>query len=280
MAVDHGEETVVGAGGLKLFLQSWRPTAPPKAVFVIHHGLKDHSGRYAAEGMRLVDGGFAVYAHDMRGHGKSEGRRTFVRAFDEYLDDLAAVLAVVRAREPGRQIFLFGHSMGGAIVTLFAITRNFPLEGVALSAPALRVSADVSRGLIRVTKFLGAIAPKAIVFKPKNSDYSRDPVVVAAMDNDPLIFQKGVAARTAAELLRAMEKIDAKMEDLTVPFLVLHGTADRLTNPEGSRDLHRRARSRDKTLRIYAGLYHDVLHEPEGVRVFADLLNWLHTRAA
>src|SRR2546426_4977835 len=116
MAVDHGEETVVGAGGLKLFLQSWRPAAPPKAVFVIHHGLKDHGGRYAAEAMRLVDGGFAVYAHDMRGHGKSEGRRTFVRSFDEYLDDLAAVLAVVRARRPRGHIFLFRPSIGGATV--------------------------------------------------------------------------------------------------------------------------------------------------------------------
>src|SRR2546422_9400486 len=138
MAVDHGEETVVGAGGLKLFLQSWRPAAPPKAVFVIHHGLKDHSGRYAAEAMRLVDGGFAVYAHDMRGHGKSEGRRTFVRAFDEYLDDLTAALAVVREHEPGRPIFLFGHSLGGAVATLLAVTRTLPLEGDALSAPALR----------------------------------------------------------------------------------------------------------------------------------------------
>lgn len=279
MTTQHAEGTFTGAGGIRLFEQSWRPAVAPKAAIVVVHGLKDHSGRYAAVAERLAEAGYAVHAFDLRGHGKSEGRRAFVRSFDEYLDDLATFVAAVRAREPGRPLWIFGHSLGGAIVTLFALTRDDPFQGIALSAPALKVTNDISPGRIRLTMFFGKVFPKAGVFKLRNANFSRDPKVVAEMDRDPLIYQKAAAARTASELLRAMARIQEKVHNLSLPLLLMHGTADRLANPEGSRELYGRASSADKTLKLYDGLYHDLFHEPEGEHVFADWFDWLQARA-
>ena len=275
----HEEGRFAGAGGLELYDQAWRPAGPARAVLVVLHGLKDHSSRYAALAQALVDRGFAVYAFDLRGHGESPGERVWVDSFDQYLDDLDAFMKLVRQREPGRPVFLFGHSMGGGIAALWTITRQPDLAGLVLSGPALKPGAGVSRFLIGATKILSAVAPHLKVLDLKDEDFSRDPAVVAAMKVDPLVDHKPGPARTAAELLRAFERIEAHMEDVRVPLLDMHGTEDRLTNPEGSRELVARASSKDKTLKLYPGLYHDLLHEPEKAQVMADMVAWLDARA-
>ena len=275
-ALGHRESTFQGTGGVRLWEQSWRPLEEPKAVLVLVHGLKDHSSRYGLVAAEIVKLGISVYAFDLRGHGHSEGPRAWVENFDDYVGDLLGFIASVAPREPGRPIFLFGHSMGGAIVTKYLLVRSPSLRGVILSGPALQRPSSVSGFLVGFTKFLSAVAPHAKVFKSENSDFSRDPNVVAEMDADPLIYQKPAPARTAAELLRAMEYIHARMDSVGVPLLILHGTADKLSDPEGSRELFRRAGSADKSLKLYEGFYHDLLHEPGKEQVMADLLGWLN----
>jgi acylglycerol lipase len=278
MGAEHHEGTLRAVDGTALYWQSWRVDGPPKALLFIVHGLKDHSARYSAVAAELNARGVTVSALDLRGHGRSEGRRAWVRRFDEYLDDLDLVLRAAQQECPSTPVFLLGHSMGGAIVTRFAIERRPAVTGIVLSAPALQPSATVSRAAIGFTKFLSAIAPGAAVFRTANADFSRDPAVVAAMDQDPLIYQKPAPARTAAELLRAMDRVRATSPQLTIPFLVLHGTADRLTDPAGSQTLRDRAASPDKTLQLYPGLYHDLLHEPERAQILADLTGWIEAR--
>ncbi|MHB8417315.1 MAG: alpha/beta hydrolase [Myxococcales bacterium] len=278
-AVVHEEGFFAGAGGLRLYQQAWRPSGTPRAVVVIVHGLKDYSGHYAAFARELVAHGFAVHGLDLRGHGKSPGDRVWVDSFNDYLDDLDAFLKVVRQREPGRPIFLFGHSMGGGIAALYTITRQPELAGLVLSGPALKPGADVSRLLIGVTKLLAAVAPHLRVMDLPDENFSRDPAIVAAMKTDPLIDNRAGPARTAAELLRAFDRIEAHEEAVRVPLLDMHGTRDKLTNPEGSRELVARAASKDKTLKLYSGLYHDLLHEPEKAQVTADVVAWLDARA-
>lgn len=278
MGATHEERGLPAKDGVRLYTQVWRPVGIPRAALLIVHGLKDHSERYAEVAVDLNARNIAVTAFDLRGHGRSEGRRAWVRRFDEYLDDLDLVLRTVREEYPTTPLFLFGHSMGGAIVTRYVIERRPSVTGVVLSAPALEPAASVSRGAIWFTKFLSAIAPGAAVFRTANADFSRSPAVVTAMDQDPLIYQQPAPARTAAELLRAMARIQQKRSQLTTPFLVLHGTADRLTNPAGSQALRDGAASVDKTLHLYPGLYHDLLHEPEQATVFADMIAWLAMR--
>jgi alpha-beta hydrolase superfamily lysophospholipase len=169
--------------------------------------------------------------------------------------------------------------MGGAIVTLFTISKKPDLAGLVLSAPALKPGSEISPLLIRITKALGALLPGLRVFKPTNEMYSRDPAVAAGMAADALVFQTAGSARLAAQLLKAMERIQARMDEVSVPLLVLHGTKDRLTNPDGSRELVARATGADKALKIFEGAHHDLAHEPEHAQFVSEIVGWVDARA-
>jgi alpha-beta hydrolase superfamily lysophospholipase len=241
---------------------------------LVVHGLKDHSDRYADFAKALVEAGFAVHAFDLRGHGDSTGDRVWVDDFDEYLDDVDVALSELRRVEGERRVFLFGHSMGGAVVTLYALTREPKPAGIVLSGAALKVEAG---GAVKgVAKFIGAVFPTLAVLSLKDEKFSRDPAVVAAMKSDPLVYDKNGPAHTAAEVLRAVERI--REGALEVPVLAMHGAADEVTPPAGSRELIEAAKTGDKTLRIYEGLYHDLLHEPESAQVVHDVIEWLDAR--
>jgi len=274
----HHDGFFTGQAGAELYEQSWEAPSS-SAVLVIVHGLKDHGSRYEAFASRLVENGVSVYAADLRGHGHSDGIRVYIDSFEQYLGDLDTFLAFVRAREPGKPVFLLGHSMGGAIVALYAIDKKQPpLAGVILSAAALR--ADVGFFKSFGTSLVAGLSPHAGVFQLDLNEFSRDPDVVAAGLRDPLIYQDGAPARTAKQLLRAIGDIGDRMEGIDQPLLILHGTLDRVTPPEGSQELYRRARSTDKTLNMYDGLFHDLLHEPEKDRVTRDIIAWIAKHAS
>jgi acylglycerol lipase len=276
----HQEFGFAGADGVPLFAQSWAPSdGRERAALIVVHGLKDHSSRYAALADEAVKHGIAVYAFDLRGHGRSAGDRVTIGSFDDYLNDLDAFFAKVRAAEPNKPVFLFGHSMGGCIATLYTLLKHPQLAGLLLSGPAIEPTDDVPGVLIGATHVLGTITPGAKVFDLPNENFSRDPAVVAAMSKDPLVTQGKAPARTAAELLNAMSEIRDHWGELDVPLLAMHGSLDKLTNPNGSRDLVQHAKTTDKTFKLYEGLYHDLLHEPEKAQVTADLIGWLEAHA-
>lgn len=277
----HQEGRFLGVKETSLFEQSWSPISDhTRGVVIMVHGLKDHSDRYSEVARKLTQNGFAVYAFDLRGHGDSEGRRVWTDSFDDYINDLELFYDYVRKERPSLPIYLFGHSMGGAIVTTFVLnSKNLetrPVEGLILSAPALKPGEDINGFLIGVTKVLGSITPSLAVLELDDSKFSRDPKVVEEMKKDPLIYQGKGPARTAKELLKAIANIQEKMNRITIPFITLHGTKDGLTNPDGSRDLLKNAIAEDKSIRIYEGMYHDLLHEPEKDKVYADMLAWLN----
>jgi len=260
--------------GTALAATHWKAaTAEPRGVVVIMHGLKDHTGHYAAFAARLTAAGYAVHAFDLRGHGRSAGPRVAPRRWVDYADDLERFLAAVEQREPGRKVFLFGHSMGGAIAALVALEHQPRLAGLILSAPALAVEAPPL--LLAFTQLAGALLPGAKALDLPNTEFSSDPAVGKAMDADPLISQGPGPARTASGLIDGMRRIWARVDQLTIPVLALHGTRDALTAPSGSRALIAAAPSPDKTLRIYDGLRHDLLHEPRHDVVEADIVAWL-----
>lgn len=273
--VTHTDGTFEAKDGAPLYEQSWAPTGKEaRAVVVVVHGLKDHGSRYAALAERLASEGFEVRAVDLRGHGRSSGLRVWVNPFDDYLDDLDAELARVEKLHPGAPVFLFGHSMGGAIVTLHTLTRKPKVAGIALSAAALQT--DVGSG---GPNFVAALSPSAGIFNLDLKEFSRDPAVVAEGLADPLVYQGPAPARTAAGLLGAIGRIQEHMGELNVPLLAMHGEADKVTPPAGSKQLVDRAASKDKTLKLYPSLYHDLLHEPERAQVMNDLVKWLGDHA-
>jgi alpha-beta hydrolase superfamily lysophospholipase len=278
--VDHTTGYFNGVNGVTLFEQSWRPKGDSagKAVLVIVHGLKDHSDRYAVLAERLAQKGHPVYAFDLRGHAHSSGQRVGIDSFDEYLADLGTFLARVKTKEPNAKIVLMGHSMGGAIVTLYAIEKQPDLGGIITSAAALKVNVNFIK--VGGTKMTAALFPHAKVFQLDLDDFSRDPKVVKEAKADGLVYRDAAPARTAKELLGAIRTIEDNMEAVKVPVLALHGAADEVTDPQGSKDLVARAGTKDKTLKIYPGLVHDLIHEPEKEKVMADIETWLEAHGS
>jgi len=165
--------------------------------------------------------------------------------------------------------------MGGAIVTRYVLTRQPRLRGVLLSGAALEVSKEISPLLQRLSSVIGAWAPTLKTIKLDSKAVSRDPAVVEAYEQDPLNYHGATYARTGAELIRTTSLIQQDMEQFRLPVLIMHGTADRLTEPDGSRELHRRAAAADKTLKLYEGLYHELINEPEKEQVMQDILAWM-----
>jgi acylglycerol lipase len=271
----HHEDRFAARDGLRLFAQGWVPEGGTSAVMVVVHGINEHGGRYARLAEDLNRHGYAVYAIDLRGHGRSDGDRALIRSFDQYLDDVEVLLERVTARHPGVPLFLFGHSMGGAVVAQLAILRPPKVRGVILSAPAVLIAGGVFPVLRHLAAVASVVWPTLRLTRLGCRFISRDPAVVEGFRNDPLVFHGCFPVRTGAEILRAAKRIQTDVERLTLPLLVLHGTGDFVTDPKGSRMLVARAGSADKTLRLYTGLYHEVLSEPERKCVLADVLTWL-----
>jgi acylglycerol lipase len=276
----QGEEIFETLDGLRLFEQSWLPQIESKAAIIIVHGYAEHCARYGHVASHLNAHGYSVYSFDLRGHGRSEGARSFIRSFDDYLSDLDLFLSRVQRRETGKPIFILGHSMGGAISVLFAISRKPDINGMILSAAALKISDSISPLLVRLSLLIGRLFPKLPTIKLNSSAISRDPEVVNRYDSDPLIYRGSILAGSGAELVLATNRIQAQLSAVSLPLLILHGTGDQISDAEGSRQLYTSASSLDKTIKLYEGFYHEILNEPERAQVLADLVEWLDARSS
>jgi acylglycerol lipase len=277
--VTHTSGTLAGARGRRIFWQSWKPDASANAVIVIVHGAGEHGGRYEHVAARLVAAGYAVYAPDHRGHGRSEGPRALIERLDDAVADVDGVVGMGADRHPGLPVFMLGHSMGGAIALRYALAHQDRLAGLILSAPLAALEA-VPAPLRLVGRALSAVAPRTPLIAIDASLVSRDPAVVTAYRDDPLVLHGKLPARTAAELADAVEGFPHTVGQITIPVLILYGTADGLCPPAGSVMLGERIGSAEKTVRSYDGLFHEILNEPEREAVLDDVLGWLSARMA
>lgn len=267
--------------GARLFRQNWYPAGKPKAVMVIVHGLAEHSTRYAHVAEFLCAHDIAVETFDLRGHGQSEGKRIYINRFHTYLDDLDQFLLEVRQRFASGPMFLFGHSMGGAIATAFVLQRQTKsLNGLLLSGAAVKVGEDISALLQAMSTIISAILPTIPTITLDSAAISRDPAIVSNYDQDPLNYRGPIPARTGAELIKTQKQIQKHAAELMLPTLIMHGTADRLADPNGSKILYEKSRSTDKTLKLYDGFYHEILNDPEKQQVMNDMLVWMENHLA
>ncbi|SHJ49407.1 Lysophospholipase, alpha-beta hydrolase superfamily [Paraburkholderia terricola] len=274
--------TVTTSDGVDLPLYRWPATAPLRATVALLHGLAEHAGRYAALADRLSPAGIELVAVDLRGHGLAPGKRARIRRFDDYLLDAQALLdAAATSCAP---LFLMGHSMGGAIAALYAIERldasGRRLSGLILSSPALAPGHDVPRWMLGLSQWISRVWPGFPAMKIDAALLSRLQPVVNANRNDPLVHHGSIPARTGAELLLAMARIERGRASLRVPLLVYHGTADKLTEPEGSRAFGQHAGSPDKTLTLHEGSYHETMNDMDRDRVIGQLIEWIEARVA
>lgn len=278
MTAEHVEGRLDGTGEVELYWQAWLPESEARATVVISHGVSEHSARYAHVGERLAAAGYAAYALDHRGHGRSQGKRVMVDA-DETVADLRAFIELAAARTPGKPVYLLGHSMGAAIAIACAVRHQDALAGLMLSGAL--ADPDAASPVTRaVSKLLSTVAPGLGVYQVDASLISRDPEVVRAYEQDPLVHHGKLPARTVAELTGAVGRFPDEVPALRLPLLVMHGGEDSITTIAGSRMVHERASSSDKTLEIYDGLRHEILNEPEKERVISELIEWLDARSA
>ncbi|HMG18494.1 MAG TPA: lysophospholipase [Gemmatimonadales bacterium] len=270
------EERIDGVGGIKIFVRSWRPASPPRAVVVICHGVNSHGGQYLWAAEQFVSRGLAVYAVDLRGRGRSDGRRFYVDDISEYVGDVAAVIRIAKAREPGLRVFLLGHSAGGVVSCTYALDNQSELAGLICESFAYKVPApDFALAII---KGLSYLAPRLPVLKLKNKDFTRDPKAVQALNDDPFTANEIQPAKTVAALVRADERLKKEFPRITLPVFILHGTVDKATVPSGSRFFYETAGSKDKTLQMYEGHFHDLLNDFGKEKVMADIQSWIDKR--
>ena len=266
------EERIESAGGLKIFVRSWIPEAA-RSVIVIVHGFNSHSGEYGWVAEQLGGRGFAVYAGDLRGRGTSDGERFFVNSLDEWVSDVAAVMTLARSRERGLPVFLLGHSAGGVISCVYTLEHQPELAGLICESFAHELPAPDFA--LAVFKGLSHVAPHAHILRLKNEDFSRDPEVVRAKNSDPLLAHEIQPTQVLAELVRADERLRREFPLVTLPVLILHGTADRATRPSGSQRFYDNVGSRDKTLKLYDGHFHDLLNDVDKDIVMNDVSAWI-----
>ena len=270
------EDRFEGLKGLRIFYRSWRPYGKPRAVVAICHGLNAHSGEYLWVGDQLQEAGFAVYALDLRGRGKSDGERFYVDDIAEYVSDVAMLIDLAKKCEPGVPVFLFGHSAGGVVSCVYTLDNQDKIAGLICEDFAFQVPAPDF--VLAVLKGISHLAPHAHVFKLHNEDFSRDPKVVKSKNEDPLIAHEVQPTKTVAALARADERLKREFPLIKLPVFILHGTEDKVTKPSGTQVFYDQTGSKDKTLKLYEGHYHDLLNDIGKEQVMADMLAWIDKR--
>ena len=275
--MDHIEGNFSGVRDINIYYQGWLPKGDVKAVLLVLHGLGEHSGRYMNVVNHFVPLGYAVYSFDHIGHGKSDGEREVIERFSDFTEPLTIFLKLVKDLQKEKLIFLLGHSLGGTIASYYLLDHQTEFKGAVISAPLVEAGESVSTFTIAVSKFLSKVAPRMGVMALDATAISSDPLVVQAYINDPLVFHGKTPARIGAEMLSAMQRINSEASKIALPFIVVQAADDKLVHPSGAQMLFNKASSKDKSIEIYPGMFHEVFNEPNRLRVLKDVEIWLET---
>ncbi len=274
----HYEGHFEGARDIRICYQSWTPPGKPKATLVLAHGIGEHTGRYGHVADYLARNGFPLLACDLRGHGKSGGKRAHVVSFDDYHSDIGQMIRIAKEHNPTLKTFLIGHSLGGLIALSYAEKHADELAGVVASAPALAEKMKIPAAKVFLAKTLSSIVPTFTTGTGLNPKHlSRDADVVQKYVDDPLVHAVATA-RWFTEYRRAQEETMQGADKLTLPCLIMQGGADEIIDLSMTASFYKKVASPDKTLKVYDGFYHEILNEPGKESVLGDIGGWLSAR--
>jgi alpha-beta hydrolase superfamily lysophospholipase len=262
---------------IKLFYRTAIPEKPKGHIFLIH-GYAEHSGRYRHVMEYFSGQGFAVYAPDHRGHGRSARVLGDMPSYEKVLSDLGAFKEYITLTYGASRIFLLGHSLGGNLV--LSVGARYPenIKGAIAIAPMILIPDYVSPALLKISRIIAVLLPLLPIQRFQKEAVSHDEAVLESARRDPIYYRGKIRARTGAELIRGMEKAQSLLASFTLPLLLLHAGDDRIMPKEGSQFVMSRVASKDKTLKVFDGLYHEILNEPEKEMVFAAILGWINER--
>jgi alpha-beta hydrolase superfamily lysophospholipase len=270
----HSERSWTAADGQEIYSQVWEPEDHPRAAVCLVHGLGEHSSRYSHVAEHLTSAGFALLAFDLPGHGKSGGIRGHTTSNETFLENIDLLIDDSKRRYPETPRFLYGHSLGGIIVLFYTLKRQPELAGVIATSPGLRTSLEEQKLKIAAAKALGTFLPMACLstgLKPE--DISRDPDVILAYVNDPLVHDQSSFAMAKTSLEMIPWTFDHAHE-FTLPLLLMHGTADRIAYARGSEEFAGLT-SCNCTVKLWEGAYHETHNEPEKEDVLNFMVAWI-----
>jgi alpha-beta hydrolase superfamily lysophospholipase len=275
MASTQTEHSFDSDDGVRIVYDVWTPEGTPLGVVVLSHGYAEHARRYDHVAQRFGEAGLVVYALDHRGHGRSGGKRVWLKRLSDYTDDFATLVGIAARDHPDLKRVVLGHSMGGGIVFAYGAEHLDDYDAMVLSGPAVAAQLEAPLALRLIGKVLGKLFPGTPAKKLPTDAISRDPEVVARYNADPLVYHGWLPAGISRALLQVGENQPQLAAKLTVPLLIVHGERDRLIGVQGSRMLAENAASSDTALKVYPGLYHEVFNEPEKDRVLGDVTSWI-----
>jgi len=277
--MQHTETTIQTSGGMQLYVQKWQADVPTRAVIAFVHGFAEYSGRYMNLVEYLVPRGLVLCGVDLRGHGRSPGLRGHIDGWEDYREDLHSFLQWISTWEPARPRFVLGHSMGSLVALDFVLRRPEGLAGAIVSSALLEPVAAANQLLVSVARLLSRIWPRFLL--PVNVEaaaLSRDPDVVRAYEEDPLVFGKA-SARWGSEILDMIEWIKEHASDVRLPLLMIHGSADRINAIEGTRAFYEAVTYSDKELRVYPEAYHELHNDLGWEEEARDIERWVDSHA-
>lgn len=278
--MEHRDGFFSGAREANIYYHCWMPEGEPRAVLLIVHGLAEHCFRYLNLANHFVPLGYAVCGFDHIGHGKSDGTRVHVERFEDLTETLRTYHGMLRNWYPQVPIFLVAHSLGGLIACCYLLDQPPTLAGAVISGPAVKVPEGTSAATVFLGRALSVLMPKFAMVQIDAQGVSRDPAVVQGYIDDPLVYKGKYTVRMAIEALEAMQRVGAEAGEITLPILILQGSADKIVDPTGAQDLYDGVSSEDKTIKVYDGLYHEVFNEPECDQVLSDVEAWLEAHLA
>ena len=278
MATTRGEHSFDGVGGIPIVYDVWTPSIEPTGVVVLCHGYAEHARRYDHVAQRFSEAGLITYALDLRGHGRSGGKRVYLKDVSEYTDDFHHLVGLATAAHPKLKRVVLGHSMGGGVVFAYGVEHPDDYALMVLSGPAVYAQDAVSSVMLSVAKVIGSILPGLPMQELPTDAVSRDPAVVAAYLADPMVYHGKMPAGIAKALLGVGETMPQRASALTAPLLVVHGGQDKLIPVAGSTRLVECVGSSDVHLKVYPELYHEIFNEPERAQVLDDVVSWIEVR--
>ncbi len=261
----------------KIFAQDWRPEGVPRGVVALVHGLGEHTGRYQHVAAALNAAGYGLTGLDLPGHGRSEGKRGYA-GYDEILDDIDCLLKEAGQRYPGAPRFLYGHSLGGALVLYYVLKRRPDLQGVIASAPGLATGTPVSSGKLLLAKVMARLAPAFTMANGLDlNNLSHDPAVIAAYQNDPLVHDQ-ISARLGMDLLTKGQWILDQAPTFPLPLLLTQGSADHLVSPQVNAAFAKAVPQEKITYQVWENQYHETHNEPQKQQALQFIIEWLDNR--
>lgn len=259
--------------GLSLSGKSWLPEGEPQKIICLVHGHGEHIGRYEHFAAHFVEKGIAVFAVDLRGHGKSEGKRGHTPNYELLLSDVEELIKAARVDHNDTPIILYGHSMGGNLVAGFILQNNMKeLEAAVLSSPWLTLAFDPPSAQVRLAKIVRWIFPSLTQHSKLDAQLlSKDPAVIKAYQDDPLVHDL-VSPSLFLSILKGGENALKKANELKLRTLVMHGDDDKITSAESSQTF---AHEGGADFKLWSGVKHEPHNEPEQKEVLSFVSDWI-----